>query len=318
MSASDYFEKYDIKAEELYDLEKFTEAIEFLEPAFEEFPEQYFFIAWRVLVCYRNMGQFDKCLQTVNGGVKRGYFFNLQWKSWDPIRKIDGAEPILAENERLKAEAEKDTKVRYEVHLPDGYTPENRYPLFLAMHCDSGFFGNVAEHRRRWKPDAMLRRGFIVVYLQSSQLLSSAGSEWEGDFQQARKDILQCYGEVVAGYRVDTEKVIASGFSGGASASIDISLKDIFPVKGFIALCPDKPEDFSKELCENARQRGTRGVIMEGELSEGESAMREMAAVFKQVGFPHKLIINEGIGHWYPDDLAEKLDTAIAFILNDQ
>ncbi len=104
MSGSDYFDKYDIKAEELYDLEKFSEAIEFLEPAFDEFPEQYFFIAWRVLVCYRKMGQFDKCLQIVDSGVKRGYFFNLQWKSWDLIRKVDGAEPILAENERLSVE----------------------------------------------------------------------------------------------------------------------------------------------------------------------------------------------------------------------
>ena len=316
MSGSDYFDKYDIKAEELYDLEKFSEAIEFLEPAFEEFPEQYFFIAWRVLVCYRNMGQFEKCLQIVDGGVKRGYFFNLQWKSWDPIREVDGADPILAENGRLKTEAEKVARVRYEVHLPDGYTQENHCPLFLAMHCDSGFFGNIDEHRRRWKPDAMLRCGFIVVYLQSSQLLSSEGSEWEGNFQQARKDIRQCYDEVTANYAVDTEKVIASGFSGGASASIDIALKDIFPVKGFIALGPDKPEDFSKELCEIARQRGTRGVIMEGEETCNNPGLQEMESVFKEVGFPYKLIINKGIGHWYPDDLAKKLDKAIPFILN--
>ena len=206
MSGSDYFNKYDIKAEELYDLEKFAEAIEFLEPAFEEFPEQYFFIAWR---------------------------------------------------------------------------------------------------------------GFIVVYLQSSQLLSSAGSEWEGDFQQTQKDIRQCYDEIVADYAVDTEKVIASGFSGGASVSIDIALKDIFPVKGFIALGPDKPEGFSRELYENARQRGTRGVIMDGEETCNNPELQEMESVLKEVGFPYELTINKGIGHWYPDDLAEKVDKAITFILNE-
>jgi predicted esterase len=116
---------------------------------------------------------------------------------------------------------------------------------------------------------------------------------------------------------VDTEKVIASGFSGGASASMDIALKYIFPVKNFIALGPDKPEYFSKELCENARQRGTRGVIMEGEETCNNPRLQEMESVFKEVRFPYELIIDKGIGHWYPDDFAEKVDNAITFILNE-
>jgi tetratricopeptide (TPR) repeat protein len=317
-SGLDYFTKYDAKAEELYDAEKYAEAIEFLEPAYKEFPEQYFFISWRSLICYRFLGRFDKCLEIIKDGVQRGYFFNVRFKNWDPLREVDGAKAALAENDRLKTEAQKSAVMKYEVHTPDGYTPEKPSPLFFAMHCDSGFFGNIEEHRRRWKPEPMLKRGFIVVYLQSSQLMASGGSEWEGDYQQARRDIRQCCDAVTASYAVDTGKVIASGFSGGASASIDIALNGNFPVKGFIALCPNKPKDFSGEICAKAVERGVRGVIMEGEVSDVSDDIKEMEAGFNEVGFPYQLTINKSEGHWYPPDLPEKLDQSMAFILDSQ
>jgi dienelactone hydrolase len=316
-SSTDYFTKYDARVEELYDAEKYAEAIAFLEPAYKEFPEQYFFISWRSLICHRFLGKFDKCLEIIKEGVRRGYFYNVVFKSWDPLREIIGAKEVLAENDRLKAEALKSAVMKYEVHTPEEYSPEQPAPLFFAMHCDSGFFGNIEEHKRRWKPDVMLKCGFIVVYLQSSQLMASGGSQWEGDYGQARRDIRHCFDAVTSDYVVDTEKVIASGFSGGASASIDIALNGDLPVKGFIALCPDKPKEFSKEICLRARERDVRGVIMEGEESGIGDDIKEMESIFKEVGIPYQLIINRGEGHWYPPDLPQKLEQALAFILEE-
>ena len=99
--------------------------------------------------------------------------------------------------------------------------------------------------------------------------------------------------------------------------SIDVVVNDILPVKGFIALGPDKPQDFGRENVQNARQRGCRGVILEGEQVIDNPDLQEMVTLFKELGFPYELIINEGIGHWYPDDLTAKVERAITFILNE-
>lgn len=315
--ASSYFDTIDDQAEAFYDEEKYAEAVVVLESAYEEFPEQYFNITWRLLLCYRELGQFDKCLEVIESSLQKGYFFALQWKSWDPIRTVEDAEGILEKNEQLKAEAKKKARMRYVVHLPDDYTKSKPYPLFLTMHCDSGFFGNIELHKRNWKPDVMLKQGFIVIYVQSSQVLSYSGFGWEMDIEQSRKDIQQCYDEIATSYPVDTKNVILGGFSGGGLVSIDLALNSLFPVKGFVALSPDKPRDFSKEICEKATQSGVRGVIMEGELASVEPDIQEMETTFKAVGLPYELIINKGIGHWYPDDLPEKLERAITFILDN-
>jgi dienelactone hydrolase len=314
---SDYFETYDKKADKLFIAGRYTEAIALLEQSIGVFPEYTYESISYILTCYRELKQFDKCLETIERSVKQGYFFGLDWEGWDPIRTLDGAEPILAENDRLRDEAQKRTKMEYEVLLPNDYTPEKRYPLILTMHGHGGSIGNKKIHRHFWPPDAMLKRGFIVVYLQSSRILSSTGYGWIGDDRQLRTDIRQCYDEVIAQHPVDTEKTIVSGFSGGGMAAIDVALNAIVPAIGFIALCPVKPEDFSKECCEDAARRGIRGVLMEGELSGDVPALQEMEAAFKEAGLPCESIINEGIAHWYPADLSEKLDRAIAFILNE-
>jgi len=163
----------------------------------------------------------------------------------------------------------------------------------------------------------MLSNDFIVVYIQSSFLLSSVGYSWSDDAERRRADIRQCYDEVNAQYRIDASKVIVTGFSGGALAAIDAAMNDIIPVRGFIALSPDKPEDFSKEMCEEANKRGVRGVLMEGELAGCDPGLDEMKTVFNQTGLPYQAYVNEGIGHWYPDDLQIKVGKALSFILND-
>jgi predicted esterase len=185
------------------------------------------------------------------------------------------------------------------------------------MHCGGGHIGNIESHRHYWKPDSALKRDFIVVYVQSALVSCSGGYSWDGEAELHRKELGQCYEEVLASYSVDTDMVIVSGFSAGGKVSIDVLVNEVLPVKGFIALGPDKPTEFSREGIEAARERDGRGVILEGEQTVDNPNLQEMQTVFKELGFPYELIINEGIGHWYPDDLSSKVDRALAFILNE-
>ena len=202
---SDYFGKYFVPADELYDAGEYAQAIAFLEPAFEEFPEHYFKTAFHTLFCYRGLDKLEKCVELIESSVKRGYFFTLRGEILDRVQAVDGGQSILAENERLKAQAQKEAKMRYEVHLPENYTPEKRHPLLLTLHCGGGHLGNIESHRHYWKPDAALERGFIVVYVQSSHVSCSGGYSWDENAEQHRKELGQAYDEVLdssAGQRV--------------------------------------------------------------------------------------------------------------------
>ena len=58
-------------------------------------------------------------------------------------------------------------------------------------------------------------------------------------------------------------------------------------------------------------------MILEGEQVSDNPDLQEMVTLFKELDFPCELIINKGIGHWYPDDLTAKVEKAISFILDD-
>ncbi len=96
----------------------------------------------------------------------------------------------------------------------------------------------------------------------------------------------QCYDMLAAKYQIDTDRVILSGFSGGAMISINIMLNNTFPVAGFIALCPHKPDDFTQENVERMSQNNIRGVIIEGALSGEVADQQEMLALLRKQMFP--------------------------------
>lgn len=242
----------------------------------------------------------------------------------------------------LRIKAQEKATFQYKVYLPEGYTEDKEYPLFINLHgdCESMDF-----HYDYWRPDVFLRKGFIVVYPQSSQVIMHEGYAWlkyvldiKGDeewldspsvcrlsesscyikesYDMAHSQIKECYDEVSKQYSIDENWILIGGFSGGASISVEITLANIIPIKGFISLCPeDKPKIFSKEKVEEAVKRGIKGIFMEGEQSLQVPDEDEMMKVFDETGFQYKYYINKGVGHWYPEGLDEKLEKALDFIL---
>lgn len=57
---------------------------------------------------------------------------------------------------------------------------------------------------------------------------------------------------------------------------------------------------------------------MEGDLDELEAAEREMLAVLDEVGFPYQFYVNEGVGHSFPEDFADRLARAVRYISGEE
>jgi predicted esterase len=244
--------------------------------------------------------------------IRHGYFVGLHWRLWEPLKgKINPA--LVQENDRMKALAQAHACMEYVVHLPEGYVESRRYPLFLVLHGDGSNIHQIAWY---WPPEAITNLGFILVYVQSSQVECSRGFAWLPDPRIGRQDIKECYESVKERYAIDSERVIVGGFSGGAIIAVDLTLADVLPIRGFVSICPEmKTDSFTEENVRHAARRGVRGVFMEGEKVIPVPDEEEMMQAFREAGLPYQFYVNPGVGHVIPLDVAEKTRRAVDFIM---
>jgi polyhydroxybutyrate depolymerase len=139
-----------------------------------------------------------------------------------------------------------------QVHLPAGYTAKQRLPLLLNLH-GSGSTG--ARQERSAGLDATAdEHGFIVAYPQAARR-SGGGYSWNvpgtPSFATRGPDDIAFLGDVVTllrqRYCVDTARVYASGFSGGArmvsqlACTATVRLAGVVAVAGLRAPSPCHP-----------------------------------------------------------------------------
>jgi predicted esterase len=140
------------------------------------------------------------------------------------------------------------------------------------------------------------------------------GYNWTEDMDLSLKEIRDAFVQLVGQYPVDTDQVVVGGFSSGGVASLEVVFKDVFPVQGFVVLCPALPDGFSSDEVRVASERGVRGTLLTTEMDGRVEEQRRMADIMEEMGLAHEFYITPNIGHWYPDDLADRIDRAIAHI----
>lgn len=288
------------------------EGVQTLPP--EAYAENEFLITLIEAILYTECKKYEACFDIVTKAVSRGWAFPLRFPRYQPLKELPGAQALWEQNSRLLQQAQANARAEYHVVLPEGFNPEVKYPLFMALHGHG--MCNIREFSRYWKPDCFTDRGFIFAYIQSSQVVCHGGYGWLDDLSAGNKDIKSCYDQIAEKYGIDANAVFISGFSGGAIASLNFIFSDIIPIKGFITLCPElKPDAFTSESVRRAARRGVKGVFLEGELVQPIACEQEMMRTFDEEGLPYQYIINQGIGHEAPDDLDEKLIASLEFIL---
>lgn len=307
-----HYKKIDAAVEELDAQEKFDEELALLQSTEEQFPEYRFQNLWTQALVYRHIGQYERCYEIIEALIQQGYFMPLDGEYWEPLREKAGFAFLQEESERLRAKAQAQACMEYAVYLPEGYSEKKRYPLFFVLHGDAGNIDQLSWH---WQPEAVTCLGFVAAYVQSSQVRNSRNFVWLPNPQIARQDIKTCYDLITSQFSIDPETVIVGGFSGGAITAIDITLADVFPVKGFVCQSPElKPKGFALESVRHAAQCGVKGVFMEGEKVIPVPDEQDMMQAFQEAGLPYQFYVNPGLEHVIPHDLAEKLRQAVDFI----
>ncbi len=133
-----------------------------------------------------------------------------------------------------------------------------------------------------------------------------------------RQEIVQMVSEITDHHAVDLDQIYIGGFSQGGTMSIDLAMTQALPVRGFVALCPNKPDSVQPELLENLRDIGLKAVILTGEKDGMLDRQKEMAQDFKNAQLPYRFEITPGLAHWFPENLPAQIDKALRFIMETE
>lgn len=306
--------------------QKLKEALAFLEewaitlPKEEQEKRQDTIINIKMDLFYE-CGMYDEFFSLITCMHNRGYSCPLHY--YDSLDQDPRYIASKEKNEQLLIEDRKKVKFQYIIYLPENYSKEMKYPIFFNLH---GNGDNIGYHKEYWKPESLSSKGFIVVYLQSSQINSFNHHYWvtrknDGEnvvwepYASLYNELKACYNSIAKEYSIDDERIIIGGFSGGAMCALDIAVANVIPIKGAIALCSGRLRNFTAEYISAARDRGIKLVFMEGGKDERLAGVVEIMEKCKENGLPFQYYINEGIGHWYPEDIDDKCEKALNFIL---
>lgn len=298
---------------ELYKEQKYQQVIDILEPALDEYPDHIMANTYNLSLMYMHLGKFEQSAQALLIGLEEGIFFSkyaFTADVWAPLRKSEAFKKFEEQNESKRLEVQNKTDPVIFVVKPEEFSPSQKYPLFIALH---GGGGNITEFKNNWA-SSKLTKDFILVYLQSSQVVAMDGYSWSEDIELSKKEILTAYNEVIKDYPIDKNHVLIGGFSSGAEAALEVVLDNTIPASGFVVLCPPIPNGFSAERIVEAKKRGARGSLLTTEMDPRLPDQKKMAQVFETEDFPLQFIISPDIGHWFPEDIDKKIDSAIEFI----
>ena len=61
-------------------------------------------------------------------------------------------------------------------------------------------------------------------------------------------------------------------------------------------------------------KKSMKGVILTGEKDGALPQQKTMVEMFEEMNFSYQFIINNGLGHWFPENLPDQIDEGINYI----
>jgi len=135
---------------ELYQNGNLEEAAELMEAALPRFPDHLEANAFNLAIVYGQLGETAKGFRAMHTALDQGVWFNIYGFGsplFNPYRDQDGLETVMARNDSLRLAAQANSAPDLKVVLPEEYSADRTYPLFIALH---GGGGNMEDFSTIW------------------------------------------------------------------------------------------------------------------------------------------------------------------------
>lgn len=190
------------------------------------------------------------------------------------------------------------------VFYPDGYDSTAKWPLIVVMH---GGNGNYESFAQRWSEISKLVGAVIVVppgIIRESEITNS----WGSNMNAVEAPILAQVRRLTDARMIDPGQVYLSGFSQGAQATIELTLRHPDLFRGGIAMSGFASEMPTDSMLAVARTHGVRLVDISGEFEDQtfRSQVTDIHNRCEKAGIPFRLSFVPGMIHEVPLDLRTK------------
>src|SRR2546425_1499033 len=325
---ADRFPYYRDQIFDLYNSQKYREALAVAFQAQEKFPERHAKTSYWIGCLRSRLGESEEALQTLEKASKDGIWWPdqalLMEPDLEPLQGRPEFKAIVGESQRLKQRALLAAKPGVMVLTPRNFSPEERHSLIIALTLRVGHPGEFAEH---W--NGALNQGFLLAVPHSSQPISSEEYCWD-DPERSEHDVVWAYEQVRDKYNIDPAKVIVAGFSQGAALAMHLTLNRTFPCRGFIAVAAsdwvvpedkpasqrDHPSEAFASFIRTKDVRGLKGVVIMGERDAFLPKIKMLLEGLVERGFKGKMDVVQDPGHELPTDFENPLESATNFLLS--
>lgn len=173
---------------------------------------------------------------------------------------------------------------------------------------------SVEDFAPLWLDELALQK-YYYVFPQSSQLYGYNAYCWDKS-ELSRLDILHTMNLLTEKCTNSKKEIIIAGASQGAKVALELILNGgIENIRGFIFVVPSiKDIPTIEELVDKYSGPKLRGVIITGDQDPFYKYVLDLMPILEKSRIHCKLIIKEGMGHFFPDDFIEILHDAVEFI----
>ncbi len=280
-----------------------------------------FLMFWKLSFHYAALNEYDKCFEILKKAQSEGFFFRLSIERNSPsyleeLKKFDGFQFFVEQNETLKKEKESTAKAEYMIQLPEDYNENRKYPLLFIIQGGGGCIPDLQYLYNSPK----LKNDFIVAYFQGDDMVGSyqrgfSGNLWFGH-------ITTGINQIISNCSVDTTKIILAGPSAGGTFSIYIARESKIPLRGLLLSFPGIPGQLIPENLENKyyldfKEKGLKVVQLCGENDFGIQQQKELAYWLDKYMIKNRFVVFPEIGHGFPANFQHHLETSIEFLLKE-
>jgi len=292
---------------------KADEATILLKKLMYQYPEKWFYTSKKLIRLNEGNGKFEDNIKIFTDAHNKGFFYFIHpmMPRYNPYKDLPGFSELSERDLELRDSAINISSTRYIIEIPDSYDPDKSYPVIFIFHGGGSSLSNAKTH---WQVPA-INMNYIKVYLQSYRHFDSKSFGWGTGDSRLDKEIADIYRQVKENYNIMTDRIYAGGISAGATAAIDISLRNIIPASGIIAWCPDIPYFIRNRNYDDIKNKVARIFISSGESDHFRPRQESMVEILDSLGLNYKYHIESSRGHEYPLNEELNLNQALKFIL---
>lgn len=313
------FQKLTDQLAQLFQNKQYAEALELISTEGANFPDNRMLADYWKMVSAARVGNRGLLYEVARKSLADGLWYGeVLWRQSPSYASLQGEpefEQIVAESLQVQSRDMPSGEPIVITKLPVNHSANS--PLLIALHGNQ----TTAEKTRPfWEPAVL--DGWVTAIPQSDQVMFKDSFAWD-DLEKSFEYVKSRYEALVKEVPFDAARVVLGGHSMGGLIAIEMALRGLIPVRGFVVNGPavpflEEPEEL-ETLLPQVHERGLRAYFIAGEQDDAINIpeIKDLAGKMMSAGIPCELEMVPGATHDHTSVYDAALRRGLAFVSRD-